>query len=94
MRRRFGIGRPLTAPFATVAEELGEVDALFVNAGIARFAPLGAVDGASFDEQVATNFKGAFFTVQAAGPIFKLVELASGTTPSGRWPAQPCREWV
>jgi NAD(P)-dependent dehydrogenase (short-subunit alcohol dehydrogenase family) len=57
-----------TRLFNAVAEKFGKIDVLFVNAGIARFAPLEAVDEAFFDEQVAINFKGAFFTVHAARP--------------------------
>jgi NAD(P)-dependent dehydrogenase (short-subunit alcohol dehydrogenase family) len=54
--------------FATVAKQLGKIDVLFVNAGIAKFAPLEAVTEDFFLEQVAINFKGAFFTIQNALP--------------------------
>jgi len=46
----------------------GRIDVLFVNAGIARFAPLDQVDEAFFDAQFDTNVKGAFFLVKHAAP--------------------------
>jgi NAD(P)-dependent dehydrogenase (short-subunit alcohol dehydrogenase family) len=46
----------------------GRIDVLFVNAGIARFAPLEQVDEAFFDAQFDVNVKGAFFLVKHAAP--------------------------
>jgi len=46
----------------------GRIDVLFVNAGIARFAPLEQVDEAFFDEQFDINVKGAFFLIKHAAP--------------------------
>ncbi len=51
-----------------VVQKLGKIDVLFVNAGIALFAPLEAVNEAHFDEQFNTNVKGAYFTVLKAIP--------------------------
>ncbi len=48
--------------------KFGKVDILFVNAGIAKFAPLEQSDEALFDEIVNINFKGSFFTVKNALP--------------------------
>ena len=45
-----------------------KIDVLFVNAGIAKFAPLEAVEEDFFDEQFNTNVKGLFFTVQRLLP--------------------------
>jgi NAD(P)-dependent dehydrogenase (short-subunit alcohol dehydrogenase family) len=57
---------------ATIAlfERLGEIklDAIFVNAGLARFALFGSFTPEMFDEQFEINVRGAFFTVQAALP--------------------------
>jgi NAD(P)-dependent dehydrogenase (short-subunit alcohol dehydrogenase family) len=47
----------------------GRIDVLFVNAGIARFAPLDQVDEAFFDVQFNINVKGAFFLVKHAAPV-------------------------
>lgn len=54
----------LEALAARVKEEFGKLDVLFVNAGVANFAPIHLVDEANFDFQFGVNVKGAFFTVQ------------------------------
>jgi NAD(P)-dependent dehydrogenase (short-subunit alcohol dehydrogenase family) len=51
-----------------VAQKLGKIDVLFVNAGIAKFAPIADVTEAHFDEQFNTNVRGAYFTVQKSLP--------------------------
>jgi NAD(P)-dependent dehydrogenase (short-subunit alcohol dehydrogenase family) len=48
---------------------LGQVDFVFVNAGIARFAPFEAVDERLWDEQHDINVRGAFFAVQKLVPL-------------------------
>jgi NAD(P)-dependent dehydrogenase (short-subunit alcohol dehydrogenase family) len=45
------------------------LDALFLNAGIARFAPLNDVDEAMWDQTFDVNVKGAFFQIQALTPL-------------------------
>nr|WP_040709106.1 SDR family oxidoreductase [Nocardiopsis potens] len=50
-------------------EVLGGVDHLFVNHGIAEFAPLEEVTEEAWDRHFAVNAKGAFFTVQALSPL-------------------------
>jgi len=52
-----------------IKERFGRIDALFVNAGVGRFVPFEEVTEAFFDETMATNLKGAFFTVQKAVPL-------------------------
>lgn len=47
------------------------IDVLFVNAGVAKFAPLEAVDEIGFDEQFNINVKGLFFTIQTLRPLLK-----------------------
>jgi NAD(P)-dependent dehydrogenase (short-subunit alcohol dehydrogenase family) len=47
----------------------GRIDVLFVNAGIARFAPIAQVDEAFYDSQFNVNVKGAFFLLKHAIPI-------------------------
>lgn len=49
--------------------KFGKIDVLFVNAGIAKFAPLEQSDEALFDELVNINFKGSYFTVKCALPF-------------------------
>jgi NAD(P)-dependent dehydrogenase (short-subunit alcohol dehydrogenase family) len=46
----------------------GRIDVLFVNAGIARFAPVEQIDEAFFDAQFDLNVKGAFFLLKHAIP--------------------------
>src|SRR6201998_1485198 len=55
--------------FAEVSKKLGKIDVLFVNAGIAKFAPLAETSESAFDEQYDINIKGAYFTIQKALPL-------------------------
>ena len=57
------------AVVATVAERLGPIDVLFLNAGIFRLAPVADVTEESFDAHVDVNFKGQYFTLQKALPL-------------------------
>ncbi len=45
------------------------IDALFVNAGIAKVVPFDQTDEATYDAIMDTNVKGAYFTVQKALPL-------------------------
>jgi NAD(P)-dependent dehydrogenase (short-subunit alcohol dehydrogenase family) len=56
---------------AKVAEEFGQLDILFANAGIGYFAPLEQVDEALYDNQFDINVKGVFFTVQKLLSVLK-----------------------
>ncbi len=55
--------------YAQVAEKLGKIDVLFVNAGVAKFAPLADTSEGLYDEQFDINIKGAYFTIQKALPF-------------------------
>jgi NAD(P)-dependent dehydrogenase (short-subunit alcohol dehydrogenase family) len=52
-----------------VKENHGRIDVLFVNAGIARVAPLAAADEAQFDELFRVNVRGPYFLIQHAVPV-------------------------
>jgi len=52
-----------------IKERFGRIDALFVNAGVAKLLPFEQVTEELFDETVAINLKGVFFTVQKAIPL-------------------------
>jgi NAD(P)-dependent dehydrogenase (short-subunit alcohol dehydrogenase family) len=52
--------------YETVTKKLGRIDVLFVNAGIAKFAPVTETTEGLFDETFNINVKGAFFTIQKA----------------------------
>ena len=45
------------------------LDAVFLNAGVAKFAPLDAVDEALWDLTFHTNVKGPYFQLQALAPL-------------------------
>jgi NAD(P)-dependent dehydrogenase (short-subunit alcohol dehydrogenase family) len=53
---------------SAATKKFGKIDVLFVNAGVAKFAPLPDTGEALFDEQFDINVKGAYFTVQKALP--------------------------
>ncbi|HEV2961561.1 MAG TPA: SDR family oxidoreductase [Candidatus Angelobacter sp.] len=55
--------------YAEVSEKLGKIDVLFVNAGVAKFAPLAETSESTYDEQFDINIKGAYFTIQKALPL-------------------------
>jgi NAD(P)-dependent dehydrogenase (short-subunit alcohol dehydrogenase family) len=46
------------------------LDALFLNAGVAKFAPFEQVDEALWDQTFDVNVKGAYFMIQALAPLF------------------------
>jgi len=52
--------------YETVTKTLGRIDILFVNAGIAEFAPATETTEGLYDETFDINVKGAFFTIQKA----------------------------
>jgi NAD(P)-dependent dehydrogenase (short-subunit alcohol dehydrogenase family) len=57
--------------FAQIAERLGQLDGVFVNAGAGGLTPLGGTTPQAFEELVRLNFTSAFFTAQAALPHLK-----------------------
>ncbi len=59
------------AMIAEVARAFGGIDVLFLNAGIAKFAPLPQTTEALFDEMFGINVKGVLFTVQKAEPLLQ-----------------------
>ncbi|MET8850753.1 SDR family oxidoreductase [Amycolatopsis sp. NPDC004625] len=54
-----------------VRAEFGEVDALFVNAGMTAFAPFESVPEEQYDRLFAVNTKGPYFTVQKLAPLLR-----------------------
>jgi NAD(P)-dependent dehydrogenase (short-subunit alcohol dehydrogenase family) len=51
--------------------EVGHLDILFANAGVAFGTPIEETDEARYDALMNVNFKGVFFTVQAALPLMR-----------------------
>jgi NAD(P)-dependent dehydrogenase (short-subunit alcohol dehydrogenase family) len=54
--------------YSQVAGKFGKIDAIFANAGIAKFAPASESSEQLFDETFDINVKGLYFTVQKALP--------------------------
>ncbi|PCI33565.1 MAG: short-chain dehydrogenase [Alphaproteobacteria bacterium] len=54
-----------------VKNEYGQLDILFVNAGIFAPAPVGQNSEEMFDTQMGINFKGAVFTIEKFLPLLK-----------------------
>lgn len=54
---------------ARVRSEFGALDALLICAGQTRFVPFESVTEALFDELLAVNAKGPYFTVQKLAPL-------------------------
>jgi NAD(P)-dependent dehydrogenase (short-subunit alcohol dehydrogenase family) len=75
--------------FARIKERLGSIDVLFANAGIAKFAPVQEITPALVDEIIGVNFRGTFFTVQKALPLFKdggAIVLNASIVDQKGWP--------
>jgi NAD(P)-dependent dehydrogenase (short-subunit alcohol dehydrogenase family) len=70
-----------------VKQEFGELDILFLNAGIASFAPFEITAEEMFDNLMNINVKGTFFTLQKFLPILKdgasVITLASMNAHTG-----------
>ena len=52
-------------------KEKGKIDIVFANAGVARYAPLGAITEDFFDSIFDINVKGVLFTVQKSLPLLR-----------------------
>jgi len=52
-------------------DEFGRFDVLFINAGVAAFAPVEHLTEEQFDTTMNVNFKGALFTLQKFLPILR-----------------------
>jgi NAD(P)-dependent dehydrogenase (short-subunit alcohol dehydrogenase family) len=55
--------------FAQIKRETGKLDIVFANAGVAKFAALGAITEELYDWTFDINVKGLLFTVQKALPL-------------------------
>ena len=54
----------------SIQQNLGSLDILFVNAGVAELKPVDRWDEAAYDRSFNTNVRGPFFLIQALLPIF------------------------
>src|SRR5258707_14043832 len=55
--------------YGQIGQEKGHVDIVFANAGVADFAPIGAITEEHFDKIFGINVKGAMLTAQKALPL-------------------------
>jgi NAD(P)-dependent dehydrogenase (short-subunit alcohol dehydrogenase family) len=73
--------------YATIKAQIGNVDVLVVNAGVAAVRPLAQVNEAHYDQIMNINVKGAYFTVQKALPVLNdgaaIVLVASVASVTG-----------
>lgn len=56
--------RDLGTLFDIITKKLGQIDVLFANAGIAKFAPVSDTSEAFYNEIFDINVKGVFLTIQ------------------------------
>lgn len=59
-----------TALAAQIQSAFGQLDVLFLNAGIAELKPVEAWTPEAFDHTIRTNLSGPFFLIQALLPLF------------------------
>lgn len=69
LRNDVGATGSAQALASTLAAQDITLDAVFINAGIAKFAPLEDVNEALWDQTFNTNVKGAYFAIQALSPL-------------------------
>ena len=55
--------------FGQIKREKGRLDIVFANAGVAKYAPFGAITEELYDSIFNINVKGLLFTVQKALPL-------------------------
>ena len=61
----------LDAVMAAIGKEFGALDVVFANAGILHAFALGSADVERFDQMMAVNVRGAYFTVEKALPLLR-----------------------
>jgi len=70
-----------------VKTDFGNVDVLFVNAGVFQPVPVGEISEELFDNQMSINFKGAVFTTEKFLPILNegasIINLSSVNAYTG-----------
>jgi NAD(P)-dependent dehydrogenase (short-subunit alcohol dehydrogenase family) len=78
-----------------LASEVGEVDILINNAGIALYGPTAEFELSAFDRMFASNVRAPFFLVAAFAPGMagrghgSIISVSSMAGASGSWAARP-----
>ncbi len=62
----------LKRTYHIIYNTIGNLDVIVANAGILKSTPLGKTKESDFDNLIATNLKGTFFTVHEALPYLKV----------------------
>lgn len=70
IRSNAGSLSEITSMMEQVKNHFTRLDVLFINAAVAKAAPLELVSETQFDEIMGINCKGVFFTIQKALPLF------------------------
>jgi NAD(P)-dependent dehydrogenase (short-subunit alcohol dehydrogenase family) len=63
--------KAIDALIATLKQDFGALDILFINAGIGEAMPFDKAGEADFDRTFDVNVKGPFFTIQKALPLLR-----------------------
>jgi NAD(P)-dependent dehydrogenase (short-subunit alcohol dehydrogenase family) len=71
IRSDMGVVADSEAAMAEIAEALGGINVLFVNAGVGGFAPVPDVTEEFWDGIHDVNLRGAFFAIQKALPLMR-----------------------
>jgi NAD(P)-dependent dehydrogenase (short-subunit alcohol dehydrogenase family) len=71
IRSDSGDSSQLQQLFAHIQKQAGALDVLFLNAGIAKFAPIPALSEEDFDETFRVNVKGPWLAIKHATPILR-----------------------
>jgi NAD(P)-dependent dehydrogenase (short-subunit alcohol dehydrogenase family) len=74
---------------AAVADAFEQVDVLFINAGGGLFIPIEQVTEQAWDELMAANLKGVFFTLQKLLPLLPDGASVILTSSVGAWKGLP-----
>ncbi|MDT8415912.1 MAG: SDR family oxidoreductase [Flavobacteriaceae bacterium] len=56
---------------AKILDRFGSLDVVVANAGLGVFAPVDELDVEAFDQMIATNLNGVFYTLKASIPALK-----------------------
>ena len=79
----------LDTMFATIKREFGHLDGILVNAGYSVFLPFEEITEQDFDKVISADFKGVYFTIQKALPLFRRgssVIITSSVGARKGWP--------
>lgn len=72
----------LGALVSAIEQKFGRLDGVFANAGAAGFSRSGDVTEQAFDDVIATNLKGVYFTIQQA---VRLMSDGGSVVVNGSW---------